>query len=108
ASEPVGLGCSLEVPARPSLRLALREVLHLAAKEAGLRLEAADALQGLVRKAVELARVDEQTNRELLTVILEHVLVARHSAARDLHLGEAADTPFEDVDRSAHRGSNAN
>jgi len=78
-------------------------MLHLAPEKACLDLEPSDALGGFVRKPVELAVVDEQADRQLLTVLLDHVLVAGHGAARDLHLFEAAHAAAKDVHRTTHR-----
>src|SRR5712691_5226182 len=88
-SESAGFFGSFDIAAESGLELAQAQVLHLAAKISRLDGEALDALQILVREAVQLARVDEQADREPLPVLLEHVLVAGDSAAGDLHLLES-------------------
>jgi len=66
-------------------------MLHLAVQETRFDLQAADALRRLVREAVELAGVDEETDGKLFAVLLDDVLVAGHGAPGDLDLLEAAD-----------------
>src|SRR5437868_6492962 len=101
-SESDGLVGSFDIAAETRLKLAQAKVFHLAAQVASLDGEAADAFGLLERKAIELARIDEQADGELLALLLDHVLVTRHGAARDLDLFEAADPAGEDVDGAAH------
>src|SRR5690242_15509923 len=96
-SESAGLAGSFDIATEPGLKLPQPQVLHLAAQEAGFDLEALDPAHRLVRKPVELAGVDQHAERKLLSILLEHLLVARHSAARDLDLLEAANPAREHV-----------
>src|SRR5260370_10598113 len=77
-------------------------MLHLAAQIACLDLEVLDALDSVVRKPVELARVDEHAQREPFAVLLKDALVARHGPAGDLGLCETADSSCQHVDWSSH------
>src|SRR4029077_15349913 len=96
-SDSDGLVCSFDIATQARLKFTQPEGLHLATQVARLDRQTPDALVGFVREAVELSRIDQQADRELLAVLLEHVLVAGDGASRDLHLGEAADPPFEHV-----------
>ncbi len=68
-SDSDGLTGSFDITTQAGLELAKAQVLHLAPEETSLHLEAADALQRLVGKSVELARIDKQADRELLSVL---------------------------------------
>src|SRR5437764_2636551 len=100
--ESAGLAGSFDIATEPRLKLAQAQVLHLPAKKACLYLEASDPRRSLIWKAIELPRVNEQAEREFLTLPLDHFLVARHRAASDLDLFVAADFAREHADGTAH------
>src|SRR4029077_4652946 len=101
-SDSDGLVGSFDITAEPGLELAKPEVLHLPAQEASLHLQTPDAFCPFVGKPVELSGIDEEAQGELLSFLLDHVLVARHGATRDLHLLEPADLAGQHVDGIAH------
>src|SRR4030081_1531525 len=101
-SDSDGFVGSFDIPTQSRLKLPQSQVLHLAAQVSRLHLETLDALGRLEGKSVELARVDEQTHRELLAVRLDNVLVARDGPAGDLHLLKSTDSPRQHIDWASH------
>src|SRR5260370_20414137 len=101
-SDSDGLAGSFDITTQAWLELAQPQMLHLAPQVARFHAQALDAFCGLERKPVQLSRIDQQADRQLLAVLLDHVLVAGHRPARDLHLLEPADPAGQHVERTSH------